>query len=58
MNKGEKIITALLGVVAVELAVLDYAAWTAVNEGVTIEVSSEELATAGAQALIDMEGER
>jgi hypothetical protein len=57
MNKGQKVVAGLLGVVAVELAVLDYAAWTAMRNGVVVEVSSEELANAGEQALIDMEGE-
>lgn len=57
MNKGQKVIAGLLGVVAVELAVLDYAAWTAMSNGVVVEVSAEELANAGAQALMDMEGE-
>lgn len=42
MNKGQKVLAGLLGVVAVELAVLDYAAWMMLENGVTIELDSEE----------------
>lgn len=64
MNKGQKIIAGLLGVVADELAVLDYAAWMTLKNGVTIEVTSEELQAAAEAAATDMgeqiieEGER
>ena len=57
MNKGQKIIAGLLGVVAAELAVLDYAAWMTLKNGVTIEVTSEELQAAAEAAQADM-GER
>lgn len=42
MNKGQKVLAGLLGVVAVELAVLDYAACELMRNGVTIELDSEE----------------
>ena len=54
MNKGQKIIAGLLGVVAAELAVLDYAAWTMLKNGVTIEVTPEELQAAAEAAATDM----
>lgn len=54
MNKGQKIIAGLLGVVAAELAVLDYAAWMMLKNGVTIEVTSEELSAAAESAQADM----
>lgn len=57
MNKGKKIMAGLLGVVAVELAVLDYAAYRLMKDGVTIEVSEEEIAAAGAVAMEDMYNE-
>ena len=57
MNKGQKIIAGLLGVVAAELAVLDYAAWMTLKNGVTIEVTPEELSAAAESAQADM-GER
>lgn len=57
MNKGQKVIAGLLGAVVAELAVLDYAAWRMLHDGVTIEVSSEELQQAGEAALEDMEEE-
>ena len=47
----------LLGVVAVELAVLDYAAYRLMKDGVTIEVSEEEIVAAGAVAMEDMSNE-
>lgn len=42
MNRGQKVLAGLLGVVAVELAVLDYAAMELMRNGVTIELDSEE----------------
>lgn len=57
MNKGQKVLAGLLGVVAAELAVLDYAAWMTLKNGVTIEVTSEELSAAAEAAQADM-GER
>ena len=42
MNKGQKIVAGLLGVVVAELAVLDYAAMELMRNGVTIELDSEE----------------
>lgn len=54
MNKGQKVLAGLLGVVAAELAVLDYAAFLAVKNGVTIEVTSEELQAAAEAAATDM----
>lgn len=59
MNKGQKVLAGLLGVVAVELAVLDYAARMMMRNGVEVEVSPEELQEAGEVALEDMieEGE-
>lgn len=55
MNKGKKVIAGLLGAVVAELAVLDYAAWRLMKDGVTIEVSGEELQQAGEAAMEDME---
>lgn len=57
MNRGQKVLAGLLGVVAAELAVLDYAAWMTLKNGVTIEVTSEELQAAAEAAATDM-GER
>ena len=54
MNKGQKVLAGLLGVVAAELAVLDYAAWMTLKNGVTIEVTSEELQAAAEAAQADM----
>lgn len=46
------------GVIVAELAVLDYAAWTMMRNGVSVEVSSEELTDAAEVAVHDMmEGE-
>ena len=46
------------GVIIAELAVLDYAAWTLMRNGVSVEVSSEELTDAAEVAVHDMmEGE-
>lgn len=57
MKKSQKIMAGLLGVVAVELAVLDYAAYRLMKDGVTIEVSEEEIAAAGVAAMEDMSNE-
>lgn len=57
MNKGQKVVAALLGVVAVELAVLDYCAIELLRNGVVIEVSQDELVEAGEVALEDMSEE-
>lgn len=52
--EGRRAIIGLLGLVAVELAVLDYVALQAVRNGLEVEVSQEELIEAGAQAETDM----
>jgi hypothetical protein len=52
--EGRRTIIGLLGLVAVELAVLDYVALQAVQNGLEVEVSQEELIEAGAQAETDM----
>ena len=54
MNKGQRVLAGLLGVVAAELAVLDYSAWMMLKNGVTIEVTSEELQAAAESAQADM----
>lgn len=46
MNKGQKVLAGLLGVVAVELAVVDFAAVMLLMNGVTIEVTADELKAA------------
>ena len=57
MNNGQKVLAVLLGSVVAELAVLDYAAWRMLHDGVTVDVSYEELQQAGEAALEDMEEE-
>lgn len=57
MNKSQKVIAGLLGVVSVELAVLDYAAYRMMHDGVTIEVSTDELEAAATAAMEDMKNE-
>ena len=57
MNKGQKVVAGLLRLVAVELAVLDYAAVELLRKGVVIEVSQDELVEAGEKAMEDMSDE-
>ena len=57
MNRGTKVLAGLLSVVAVELAVLDYAAYRMMHDGVTIEVSTDELEAAAMAAMEDMKNE-
>jgi len=54
MERGKKIAVGLLGLIAAELAVLDYAAVELLRKGVVIEVSREELEEAGEKAVEDM----
>lgn len=56
MNKGQKVIAGLLGVVVAELAVLDYAAMELMRNGVTIELDSEEAMNVALEDMIE-EGE-
>ena len=53
MNKGQKVVAGLLGLVAAELAVLDYAAVVFLQNGVVVEVSKDELVEAGEAAVED-----
>lgn len=46
MNKGQKVLAGLLGVVVAELAVLDYAAYQIVRNGMSMEISVDELGRA------------
>ena len=48
------VIVGLLGLISIELAVLDYVAMQAVQNGLEVEVSQEELIEAGAVAEEDM----
>lgn len=57
MERGKKIAVGLLGLIAAELAVLDYAAVALLNKGVFIEVSQEEFVEAGEKAMEDMSDE-
>lgn len=51
---GRSVIVGLLGLISVELAVLDYVALQAVENGLDVEISQEELIEAGAVAEEDM----
>lgn len=58
MDKKRIAKAVVAGVIVAELAVLDYAAWTLMKNGVSVEVSSEELTDAAEVAVHDMmEGE-
>lgn len=58
MDKRKTKMAVVAGVIIAELAVLDYAAWTVMNNGVVVEVSAEELTEAAEVAMHDMmEGE-
>lgn len=48
MNKGQKVIAGLLGVVVAELAVLDYAAVMSVRNGMQVEITVDDLQAARA----------
>lgn len=53
----KKIAVGLLGLIAAELAALDYAAVELLRKGVVIEVSQDELVEAGEKAVEDMSDE-
>ena len=57
MNKKQVAKAVATAVVIAELAVLDYAAWRMMKDGVTIEISQEELTEAEEAAAADMAGE-
>lgn len=57
MNKKEFAKAVATAVVIAELAVLDYAAWRMMKDGVSIEISQEELTEAEEAAAADMAGE-
>lgn len=48
------VIVGLLGLISIEMAVLDYVALQAVRNGLDVEISEQELIEAGAQAEEDM----
>lgn len=54
MNKKDIAKAVATAVVIAELAVLDYAAWRMMKDGVTIEISQEELEKAEEAAMADM----
>lgn len=54
MDKRSVAKAVVTGVIVAELAVLDYAAWTLMRNGVSVEVSSEELTDAAEVAVHDM----
>lgn len=55
MNKGQKVLAGLLGVVVAELSVVDWAVVEYMRNGVTMEVNLEELE--GARELVESEME-
>ena len=57
MDKKKVAKAVATAVVIAELAVLDYAAWRMMKDGVTIEISQEELTEAEEAAATDMAGE-
>ena len=57
MDKKKVVKAVATAVVIAELAVLDYAAWRLMKDGVTIEISQEELNEAEEAAMADMAGE-
>lgn len=57
MARYRRAIAWLLGIVVAELAVMDYVALQAVENGLDVEISQEELIEAGEQAELDMKNE-
>lgn len=57
MDKKKVAKAVATAVVIAELAVLDYAAWRMMRDGVSIEISQEELEQAEEAAAADMAGE-
>lgn len=57
MNKAQKVLAGLLGVVVAELAVVDYAAMEFLRNGLQMEVDLTELEEAEKAAEEDMESE-
>ena len=57
MNKKQVVKAVATAVVIAELAVLDYAAWRLMKDGISIEISTEELTEAEEAAAADMAGE-
>lgn len=54
---ASKAVIGLLGLIAIELAVLDYVALQASMNGLEVEVTQQELMKAEEQAMVDIENE-
>lgn len=54
MNKKKVAKAVATAMVIAELAVLDYAAWRMMKDGISIEISTEELEKAEEAAMADM----
>lgn len=54
---ASKTVIGLLGLIAIELAVLDYVALQASMNGLEVEVTQQELTDAEEQAMVDIENE-